>query len=296
MPKLTPYDKRALIEIHKWKSPTLGFFDHALAIINKPLEVAGDLVFATPLVGDVLKSAMSGLTGVCNDLAQWSVQPEVILSEFRSAKHSVSSLQEVQRLDLEQVDKVVGWLGAKYKALALAEGAGTGFIGLPGIPADLVVLVTLSLRAIGEYATYYGFDVSLQQERLFALNVLGHASSPNDAAKGLAMAQLVRIAEDVAKKRAWQQLEEHAFVQLIQRIASAFTIRLTKAKLAQAVPVLGAGIGAGYNAHFMANVCTAAHHLYRERFLAARYGVEVIEETVKPATDFDPHYAEEPEP
>ena len=43
----------------------------------------------------------------------------------------------------------------------------------------------LNLRAIGEYATYYGFDIGRQEERLFALNVLGLASSPSDAAKAV---------------------------------------------------------------------------------------------------------------
>jgi len=55
----------------------------------------------------------------------------------------------------------------------------------------------MNLRAIGEYATYYGFDIHKQEERLFAMNVLGLASSPTDASKALAMAQLVRIRTDV---------------------------------------------------------------------------------------------------
>ena len=33
-------------------------------------------------------------------------------------------------------------------------------MGLLGIPPDVVALITLNLRAVGEYATYYGFDVS----------------------------------------------------------------------------------------------------------------------------------------
>ena len=175
------------------------------------------------------------------------------------------------------------------------EGAGTGMVGLPGIAPDIVALITLNLRAIGEYATYYGFDISTQEERLFALNILGLASSPTDASKGLAMAQLVRIAQDVAMKRTWKQLEQHAFVQLIQQIAKALGIRLTKAKLAQVVPGVGAAVGGGFNAYFTAKVCDAAYYLYRERFLAAKYGPDVIEITVKPAKDVDPHYPEESE-
>jgi len=80
---------------------------------------------------------------------------------------------------------VIGWLAAKYKGAALVEGAATRAAGLLGIPPNIVALLTLNLRAIGEYATFCGFDISRQEERLFAMNVLGLASSPTDASKGL---------------------------------------------------------------------------------------------------------------
>jgi len=35
-------------------------------------------------------------------------------------------------------------------------------------------------------------------------------------------------------------------------------------------------------------VCNAAFYLYRERFLAAKYGDDIIEETVKPAVEYEP--------
>jgi hypothetical protein len=79
---------------------------------------------------------------------------------------------------------------------------------------------------------------------------------------------------------------------VIQRISQALTIRLTKAKLAQIIPVLGAGIGAGFNAYYTSNVCDAAFYLYRERFLAQKYGPEILECTVQPAEDFMPNYEE----
>jgi hypothetical protein len=63
------------------------------------------------------------------------------------------------------------------------QGVGTGALGLPGIPADIVGLLTLNLRALSEYATYYRFDVSLPTERLFALKILGLASSSDAVSK-----------------------------------------------------------------------------------------------------------------
>jgi len=245
------YDQRALREIHAWKDPEIGWFGQAMKVINWPLDKGGDLILATPGLGDAINHSIQGLTGVCNDVAQWSVQSGAIYDAFRKVGHpGITEPADVFGIELEQVDRVVGWLSAKYKGIALVEGAGTGAVGLIGIPPDIIALITLNLRAIGEYATYHGFDVSSQQERLFAMNVLGLASSPTDASKGLAMAQLVRIAQDVAKKRTWKQLEQHAFVQVIQHIAKALGIRLTKAKLAQVLPVAGAMVGGGFNGCF----------------------------------------------
>ena len=296
MKQHSEYDKRALLEIHEWKNPTIVWFGQVMKVINWPLDKAGDLILATPGLGDAIKLSIQGLTSICNDLAQWSVRTESIFEEFKKSGYpEIKKIGDVFDLELENVDRVVGWLAAKYKGIALVEGAGAGFVGLPGIPPDIVALITLNLRAIGEYATYYGFDVSRQDERLFAMNILGLESSPTDASNGLAMAQLVRIAQDVAKKRAWKNLEQHAFVQLIQQIAKALGIRLTKAKLAQILPGVGAAVGGGFNAYFTDKVCDAAYYLYRERFLAAKYGADEIEITVEPAKDIDPHYPEEGE-
>lgn len=287
--ELSKYEKAAIKSIHQWKSPEINWFDKPLEIINRPLEKAGALATEVPGVDWVLKKAVSGLVGLLNDFAHWSVRPEAIFKEYRKASYTnVKSLHDIFTLDLEEADGVNGFLAAKYKTLATTEGAAAGYVGLPGIPPDIIALITLNQRAIGEYATYYGFDISSQQERLFGLNILGLASSPNDAAKSIAMAQLVRIAQDVAKKAAWKDLQRHSFVKIIQTIARSLGIRLTKAKLLQIVPLAGAVVGGGFNAYYTSKVCDTAFYLYRERFLAEKYGDYIIEQTVMPASDFEP--------
>ena len=292
---MSAYERRALEQIHEWKTPNLTWFGQAMQVISWPLDKAGGFIMDTPGLGGAIKKAIGGIVNVANDVAQWSVRPEAIYEEFRTAGHDIHERPDVFSLDLEDVDRVVGWLDAKYKSSALGEGAVTGAGGILGIAVDIPALMTLNLRAIGEYATYYGFDVSLQQERLFAMDVLGLASSPKDTAKAVAMAQLVRIAQDAAKKKTWKTLEGHAFVQIIQQISKALGIRLTKAKLAQVVPVVGAGVGGGFNAYYTAKVCDAAYYLYRERFLAEKYGADTIEVTVEPAEGPDPGYEEQSE-
>ena len=286
------YEKLAIDQIHAWKTPELTWFGQAMQVVNWPLNKAGDAVLNTPGIGEAIRKSISGIVRVSNDFAQWTVRPESIYKEFRASGYDVDNAKCILNLDLEEIDKTVGFLDAKYKGVACLEGAATGATGIIGLVADIPLLVSLNLRAIGEYATYYGFDISLQSERLFAMNVLGLASSPKDASKQVALSELVRIAGDVAAKKTWKSLEERAFVRIIQHIARALGIRLTKAKLAQFVPAVGAVVGMGFNAYFTARVCEASYNLYRERFLAAKYGPDNIEITVEPADDLDPGYEE----
>lgn len=289
------YDELAIKEIHIWKSPDIGWLGKQMESLSWRIDKVGNLLMDN-MVGNIINKSIKGIVSVSNDLAQWTVRPGAIFKEFRDAGHNhISDITHVQSLQLKEVDKVIGWLGAKYKGVALMEGASTGAAGLPGIPIDIVSLITLNFRAIGEFATYCGFDISTQHERLFVMNILALASSPSDASKELALAQLVRIAKDVAKRKAWRDLENHAFVVIIQNIAKALGIRLTKAKLAQFIPIFGGVVGAGFNVYYTSRVCDAAYFLYRERFLARKYGDWVIETTTQPATDFDPKYPEEKE-
>ena len=295
----TRYEEQAIMEIHVWKNPAQTWWRRAIEVINAPIDFVIDAAGKIPGIEFVMEKAVGGVLSMLNDGAAATVRPKAVFEDFQP---TVSSLEEIHDLDLEKVDRAIGFLAAKYKSIAAAEGAAAGAAGNFGpaagaaaIAADVTALLTLNLRAVSEYATYCGFDITKQQERLFALNVLGLASSPTDASKAVAMAQLVKIAKEVAQKKAWKELEKHLFVQIVQRITKSLSIRLTKAKLAQIIPAAGAVIGGGFNAYFTAKVCESAYFLYRERFLAMKYGADIIEETVRPAPagDFGTGYEQQ---
>lgn len=274
IPTMSPYEAHEREAILRWKTPSQGgFLSKASKVINAPFKFAGNAVMDAPLIGPVVQKSTQGAISLLNDGAQALVRKEAIFKEYRGNGHNhIKDTPDIQSLDLQDVDKAIGYLAAKYKGLAAVEGGTTSGGGPAGLIADIPLLVTLNLRAIGEYATYCGFDTSLQQERLYAMNVLGLATEPTDSAKQLALANLTKIASEIAKKKTWKELERHLFVQALKKLAEQIGLRLTKAKLAQVIPVIGIAIGAGYNTYFTHKVCDAAYMLYRERFLAAKYG------------------------
>jgi hypothetical protein len=277
------YERRALDGIRAWKEGKQTRLGHARRVLALPFEKVGGLLFKVPGVAWVVDKSVGQLVHALNQFAQSSVRHAAIHGEYRGDGHAhVSHHSDMVSLDLEQIDRTIGRLAAKYKALALAEGAATGFVGLAGIPVDVVALVTLNLRAVGEYATYCGFDVREQEERLFALHVLGYVSGPTPREKQQALAQLLRIAREASTKKPWKEMKKHAFVRIVKQIAKALGIRLTKAKLAQIVPAAGSIVGGLFNAQFTSSVCTAASMLYRERFLAEKYGDALLIGQISP--------------
>lgn len=273
---MNPYDTQALDEIIKWRTPSDSAISKFLKPVTEKVEQAGDWA-ADTRVGVVVLKAIAGVVSVVNDAAAWTVRADAILKEYRSdGAFDVHNLDDIHRLPLKSVEKTVGFLAAKYKTIALAEGTAAGTAGLPGMVVDIPALVALALRAVNEYATYYGYDVSLESERYVAMTVLALATGGDTAAKQAAMAEVAKATVMAAKKKTWDELQRVAVVRLIQKLAEQLGIRLTKAKLAQMLPVFGGLVGGGFNAWYLSKVCFAARMVYRERFLRDQYGDSVV--------------------
>lgn len=210
--------------------------------------------------------SVDGIMTVCGDAAAMTVRTTAIFKEFEPVGYVISNHSQIKEIPLETIDRVVGYLDAKYKGLALTEGIITGMAGALGIVADIPSLIVLNLRAVCEYATYYGFDVRLQEERAFAIKVLTYATTPVGA-KGALMADLARIGSAAAQKKTWNEIGKTGVSTVIVKAAEQLGYKLTKAKLAQTVPYLGSAVAGGFNAKYTADVCEAAYYLYRKRFL-----------------------------
>lgn len=271
----TSYDRQAKQEIERWKEPRNNLARRAGRIVTRPLEKGTELLMENTPLG----AAVKGMVELLNDGAVYTVSEPPVYKRFGQAGHTVAKPEDVARLELQQVDEVVGFLSARYKVVAGSEGAVAGGAGTVGpwwgaaaIAVDLPVTVGLALRAVAEYATYYGFPPKSQGERAFALQVLQVASSAEDASKNAAMAELTRVGVMLGKGATWEQLNRASSVKVVQKVAESLSIRLTKAKLAYVVPVVGAAVGGGFNIHYLGKVTTAAYQSYRERFLLRAYG------------------------
>jgi hypothetical protein len=283
---LDRYEESALAEIHKFKHPDETFWGRVGGIVGKPFEWAADgAMWTLDAFGlkRLVDSAMQGFLSLVTDGAAWTVQVGAIRKALKEvAGRDINDFQQGKALHLCDCDKAIAGMATKYKLLATAEGFGCGMAGLPGIPVDIVALLSLNLRAIAETAVYYGFDPELEHERVYALLILGLGATGSGAsevaAKQVLIAECAKVTKAVAQRVTWKKLEDMLLVRVAQRVFERLGVRLTKQKLAEAVPVAGAAIGAGVNALFTANVCFAAYMMYRERHLVEKHGLSVLKE------------------
>lgn len=274
------YNAKARQEIHDWRHPDRTVLDKSLAVLSTPIDKAGEALMSAPKFGDTLKQATEKTIVSLSDAANWTLDVQDTIEAYQTepdkqednadhiqaASAPVKKLEDIAALPLQVVDDQVKLFKSRYVALTSAQGVTTGVIGWAGIPADVVGLITANLRAISEYATYYGFDMSDKGEQLFAMSLLSIASSASEDARTAALKDSFDLVKD-PETLAFNQINEEVVSRVLRQTVTQVATNLVKTKAAQIVPAVGAVVAGGVNANYTAQVCEAAYQCYRERFL-----------------------------
>ena len=297
--QVDPYDRKVVEKIKEWERCTdqPSLFSRGVSAVTSPVREAVQPVLDK--VGEHLADSpaarfgneiFKGMVSFLSNTSAATVRTGTILREFRDKTgYGIYAAVDIERLSLAMVDQIVNGLAAKYRVAGVGEGAVAGSAGAGGLAADLPVLTTLALRAIGEYATYYGFDIKAKEERLYMLYVLSLACSLDSSAKYKVLTEMNLVASRIAQNTEWEAANKAVLLQSIKKIAEKFGDKLTKKKLMQIVPGIGAVIGAWSSSGLLADICEASCCVYRKRFLVRRYGAAVFEDGCEPVgTGKDP--------
>lgn len=310
---MTPYDQRAWEEIERWRASRLGTKARHLV----PAHIRDGMSRATQSAKERLESlpgaeafesvfvdALGGLLDVGSRAGAASVRDGAIVGAYRKRGYAVADMDDIRTLDLCEIDKVRPNLGFAYTASATVEGGAAGFLvsggeivaaggtvfgagagGAPGIAtvlgvmaADAAAVLFGANRAVAHIAAYYGYDLENPDERLLALAVLGMGTAVGTG-KAAAYVELNKLVQALARRATWEQLRQNVATRVVEKVFIRLGFRITQRKLGQAVPIVGFLIGAGMNARLLSSVTDDALHIYRERFLRERYGVDLVTST-----------------
>jgi hypothetical protein len=151
------------------------------------------------------------------------------------------------------------------KLVAATSGGASGFLGLPGIAADLPVTTCLMMRSIAEIARSHGEDLASTDTRQACIEVFAFGG-PDIGDEDI----------DVAYWTVRGSLTHASISLLISQVASRFGVMLSQKYLAQAVPLLGAAAGSTLNSVFMDYYQRMARVHFTLRELERRHDPEAV--------------------
>jgi len=173
----------------------------------------------------------------------------------------------------------------KYRWMTGLSGAAGGFFGLGALPIELPLSTLLILRSVAEIARAEGEDLRQAEAQLACLEVLalgGHSRSDDASDTGyyatrIGLAQSIRSAAHYIGQHGFAQRLATPITNLIARVAARFSVTITEAMLAKAVPIVGAASGAAINALLMTHFQDMAWAHFTVRKLERKYGRPMVQ-------------------
>lgn len=265
------YAKTARDEIRKWEEEGPGYLAQVGDFILWPAQKAAEVLIPDGVheaVGKAIQGFLSGLGGVSN----FTLDRDSIISKVEKRRGNKTDFASRLKAADEQAKECWNW-NIGYGA---AEGASTGALGLFGLAADIPALFTICLREIQEVAQCYGYDTTTPEEKEYMLQVLRTGSTGDIKAKMEFLIMLKQI-EQILLKVSWKkmaselaakQISQLSLLAAVKQFAKSLGIQLTKRKALQSVPIIGALIGASFNATFVNDIGRTSYMCYRRRFIA----------------------------
>lgn len=268
--KITEYESKELVSINKWENDPPNIVNKALGVVSAPVSwMVRKVVPEKAIVGALNFASCAGN----------------FLADTRDLKRDgkVNEIAELRKVDLSICDSIANGVHNWALAFAAVEGGGTGWFGLPGMAVDIPALITFSLRTIHKIGLCYGFESKSEDDEKFILNVLSAAGANNPSEKNVAILAMREI-EVMLLNQSWRKIGKIAAekavgketaVIAIRNLAKQLGINITKRKALQAIPFVGAGIGAAMNAQYINDICWAARRSFQKRWLGEKGAIEV---------------------
>lgn len=259
---LTKYEARQVQAIKAWEAEEPGVVSKAIGFVMSPLAWVAQKV--------IPEAAVMGALDFSSTVAKHLSDQGDLL---RDAK--VSSLTELHDLELERLDALADEVHNWAVGVAAAEGAVTGAAGLPGMVADIPVVITLALRSIHKIGLCYGYESTDEMGQKFAYAVLS-AAGANSVKEKVASLAFLRSLQVMLMRQTWKALGEKAVASRLSKEAGIIALRslakqlgvnLTKRKALAVVPAIGAVIGGSANGWWLKEVGWAARRSFQGRWL-----------------------------
>lgn len=260
--KPSVYEKQQIDAITTWEKESPSVVNKAFGVVSKPV------VWGVQKL--VPQKAIEGALNFANGAGNFLADSKDILRDGK-----VSSIEELKHVNLEFCDGLAKNVHNWALGFAAVEGGAAGWLGLPGMAIDIPALITFSLRTIHKIGLCYGYEAKTAEDEQFVMMVLSSAGANNAAEKAASVLAMREIQQTILKQTwkkmaqtaAEKQLSKEAGIVAAKNLAKQLGINITKRKALQAIPVIGAAIGATMNVQYVNDICWAARRSFQKRWL-----------------------------
>ena len=222
-------------------------------------------------------------------VTDWSVElndPEKVLAFHRDKGRDVTSLTDLQTLDLEALDEMTAKLALKWRTLGAAQGGAIGalaFVPGPGplasIGVDLIVMHVLTSSIATRVAYSYGFDPSSPATDQM-IDLMVRRAYSEQAGKVAAQRQAGKAFTDMAGRKNWSKKlrSDHKIAAALERLMKEATGKsVPVGRVAKALPAIAVVTGAGINSYVLGDVTTQAIRYSQTVRLSQKHGLPLPE-------------------
>lgn len=242
------YVEKQLMEIKKWEEQKPSVINNSLNKVFTPMSKFTTKVIPESIVEQAIYHA--------HDIGQKLANKNDILT-----KADIDFIEELRHKDLMLSDSLASNVHKWAVGIAGTEGFATGLGGTATMVADVGAVIVLAFRTIHKIAMCYGYEVKTQEDKEFVLNILSVSGANSMKEKKEA---LLALKSDFLQKKI---IEELLMSNLVKKVAKQLGINLTKRKLMQIMPIVGAGIGAAVNASYIYDIAWTARRSYQLKWL-----------------------------
>lgn len=272
MKTMTRYEDRVLREIKEWEKAGPGVLIRSIDFLGTPIKL---ILKAVPeSVRFAVGRAIMGFMEMLKDVSYWSFSNRSILREAKKHGIDARTIDDLAHHDIQKLDSLAREFFSSNRLIAALEGAGCGLGGFALIAADIPALLGIGFRSIQQIGICYGFDMRNPAMVPVVMGILNAGSGATVAVKSSILADM-RIARDALLKGLTAPTKTGALLEALHHgagtLPGALAENITKRKLGQLIPVMGAAIGAGFNYWFMGNVVVSAFMIFRKLHLERKY-------------------------
>jgi hypothetical protein len=267
---LGEYEKEQIRAIDEWRLEKPSGISAALGFVMFPISF---LIRAF-----VPKSVIQGAIEGSSAAAEWWADEGDILR-----KGGVSEIEGLRAKDLKLSDRLANEVHNWAIGIASAEGVGSGVLGIYGLAMDIPFIVTFALRTVHKIGFCYGYKSKDEKGKQFVLTLLSAAGANTareraDAVKMLRVIDIMiakQTLKTVAEKAVERQLAKEAVMIGVKNLGRQLGMNITERKILQAIPAIGAVVGASVNGWFINDVGWAARRSFQERWLIDNHMIQV---------------------